>query len=303
MHILNLIRWKNLLLIVATQLLIKYALFEPFGITITLNGFGFSLLILATVCIAAAGNIINDIYDVEADTINKPEKVIVGKSISENTASNLFIAFNVIGVALGFYLSHLVGKTGFFAIFVITSALLYIYATYLKGIMIVGNLVISALVALSIILVGIFDLLPVITENNQSTQLTMFKILLDYALFAFCINFIRELVKDIEDIDGDYKVGHNTLPIALGRERSSKLSFVLTIIVTLVITYYVVTYLYQQTLAVIYFLVLVIAPLIYVCIKLFLAENKKDFSHTSFILKLVMLTGLLSLALYPFILK
>ena len=85
-NILKLIRWKNLILIALVQLLIKYALFEPFGVSITLNSVGISVLILATLCLAAAGNIINDIYDVETDLVNKPDRVIVGKSISEKTA-------------------------------------------------------------------------------------------------------------------------------------------------------------------------------------------------------------------------
>ena len=290
-------------MIALVQLLIKYALFEPFGIDIMLNEFGFSLLILSTLCIAAAGNIINDICDVETDLVNKPHKVIVGIRVSEKTAYNLFITFNVIGVGIGFYLSHLVGKSGFFALFVIISVLLYIYATYLKQTLIIGNIIISALVSLSIIIVGIFDLLPAITAQNQGTQLTIFKILLDYASFAFIINFIREIAKDMEDIDGDYKAGMNTLPIAIGRNRASKVLFVLSIIPLATVLYYVLTYLYKQQLAVGYFLVFIIAPLLYVTIKTFSAKTKKEYHHISNILKLIMLFGMLSLLLYPYILK
>ncbi len=116
MKYLNLIRWKNLLIIALVQILIKYALFLPFNIDITLNWFGFTLLVLSTLCIAAAGYVINDVYDVETDLVNRPDKVIVGKSVSEKTANNLFIILNVIGVLIGFYLSHLVGKSGFLAL-------------------------------------------------------------------------------------------------------------------------------------------------------------------------------------------
>ena len=106
----NLIRWQNLVLIILVQVLIKYALFDAFNVFTKLTLFNFILLVLATVFIAASGNIINDIYDVETDTINKPEKVIVGKSISEKAASNLFIAFSLVGVGIGFYLSNVIGK-------------------------------------------------------------------------------------------------------------------------------------------------------------------------------------------------
>ncbi len=302
MNILNLIRYKNLLMIAIVQLLIKYALFEPFGVAITLNGFGFSLLVIATLCLAAGGNIINDIYDKETDAINKPDKVIVGKTVSEKTAYNLFIAFNVIGVGVGFYLSHLVGRSGFFVLFVGISGLLYLYASYFKQLILVGNLLVSILVALSIIIVGLFELLPAITPENQATQVTFFKILWDYALFAFIINLLREMVKDIEDIDGDHKAGMNTLPITLGRERAKKIVFALSFVPIAATVYYVVTYLFKQQLVVGYFLLFIIAPLIYVSIKIFTAETKKDYHAISNILKLVMFFGMLSLLLYKFIL-
>lgn len=303
MNILNLIRWKNLLMIAFVQLLIKYALFKPFNVDITLNWFGFLLLILSTLCIAAAGNIINDIQDVDTDIVNRPEKVIIGKKVTEKTAYNLFIILNVIGVGLGFYLSNLVGRSGFFAIFVIISALLYIYATYLKQTLLVGNIVISVLVAMSILIVGLFELLPVVTAQNQATQLTFFKILLDYALFAFIINLVREVAKDIEDIDGDYKAGMNTLPIAIGRERATKVLFALTLLPLFGVVYYMLTYLYKQQIAVGYFLLFLVAPLLYITIKSFSAKTKKDVRHISTILKIVMFLGMLSLLLYVFILK
>ena len=129
MAVLNLIRWKNLLMIAIVQLLLKYALFEPFNVDITLSWFGFGLLILATLCIAAAGNIINDINDVAIDKVNKPSKVIIGKKISEKTAYNLFVVFNVIGVGIGFYLSNVINKSVFATLFILISALLFLRST------------------------------------------------------------------------------------------------------------------------------------------------------------------------------
>jgi len=302
MKVLNLIRWKNLLMIGLVQYLIKYALLVPFGIDITLNWFGFMLLVLASVCIAAAGYVINDIYDVQTDLINKPEAVIIGKSITEKTAYTLFIIFNLIGVFIGYYLSHLVGRSGFFALFVVISGLLYIYASYLKQIILVGNIVISALVAVSLLIVGLFELLPAITTQNQETQLTFFKIIFDYAVFAFMLNLLREMIKDIEDIDGDHNAGMKTLPIAIGRIRASKIAFFTAFIPLLLIIYYLATYMYKQIFVVLYFLIFVIAPLIYLIIKLYTAETKIDFSFLSKLCKIIMLFGMLSLFLYKFVL-
>ncbi len=303
-NFLNLIRWKNLLLIAFVQILIKYALIEPFEVVkFTLNDFGFGLLVLATLCIAAAGNVINDIYDVETDFVNKPNKVIVGNSISEKTAFNMYIVLTIIGVGVGFYLSNLIGRSGFSAIFVIISALLYIYATYLKQTLLVGNIVVSFLAAMSLLIVGLFELLPVITDQNQETQLTFFKIIFDYAIFAFMINLLREMIKDIEDINGDYKVEMKTLPIIIGRERALKIVFILSIVPLLAVIYYTITYLYKHYIAVGYFLIFIIAPLLYFTIKSFSAETKKEINFLSAFLKIIMFFGVMPLLLYPFILK
>lgn len=303
MHILNLIRYKNLLLIVFVQLLIRLALFEPFQVDVKLNMIGFTLLMLATVCIAAAGNIINDIYDIETDTVNKPNNVIVGKSISETTAFNLFIVLNVIGVGLGFYLSHSIGRSPFFSIFVIISAALYVYASFLKRTPLIGNILISILVAMSVLIVGLFDLIPTITESNRATQMTFFKILIDYAVFAFLINLIREMIKDIEDVDGDYKAQMNTLPIAIGRERAKYITLVISLLPIAAIVYYMTTYLYKHQIAIGYFLVFVFAPLMYASIKMYLATTKSHFKHISMVYKIIMLFGMLSMLLYSYILK
>lgn len=289
-----------MLLIATVQLLIKYALLEPFGVQTALSSLGISLLMLATLCIAAAGYIINDIFDVETDSINKPEKLIVGKSISEKTAYNLFFIFNMVGVGVGYYVSNLVNKDAFFSLFVIISVLLYVYASYLKQMLLVGNIIVAILVALSLVIVGVFELLPTLTPLNRQTQLFFFKILLNYALFAFFINLLREIIKDMEDINGDYKAGMNTLPIAIGIERSAKVVFVLTIVLLFAVGYYVVNVLYKNQIMVLYFLVFIMGPLLYLAIKMFSANTKKEFHQMSQVLKLVMLFGMGSLLFYLF---
>lgn len=298
MWFLKLVRWQNLFIIILAQVLLKYVLFPSFNIDVSLNAWQFSALVIATISLASAGNIINDIYDVETDTINKPNKLIIGKYISEPRAYNLFFAFNFIGVLLGFYISHAINKSGFFALFVIISISLYMYATYLKRTLLMGNILISLLVALSLIIVGIFDVIPAITFENQYQQRFVFKIVLGYSGFAFLLNLIREITKDIEDINGDFKSGMRTLPIVIGRQRASKIALLLSFIPLLLITYYLTVYLYHKPIAVLYYSITVIGPLIYITIHLFSAKTKQDHHHISNLLKVVMLTGLLSLCLY-----
>jgi len=259
-------------------------------------------LCLSTLCIAAAGNIINDIYDQQADIINKPNKIIIGKSISEKLGFNLYIALTILGVGIGFYLSNIIERPGFSALFIIISALLYLYATYLKNIIILGNILISCLVAMVILIIGLYDLMPAITPQNQPTQAVIFSILLDYALFAFLINWLREMVKDQQDVNGDFNTGRNSIPIAIGKDRANKVIAAIALIPIILIIYYMYEYLYENIYAVLYTLLLLVGPLLYFITKIFSAKTIKEFSHLSFTLKLIMLFGLFSIAIYQFIL-
>jgi len=301
--LLKLVRYQNLLLIIATQYLIKYALFESFEIADTLSDFSFFLLCFSTVCITAAGNIINDVYDLETDKINKKNKQIVGKRISVKTAQTGYMILTIIGVGIGFYLSNLIGRPGFSAIFIIISALLYLYATYLKQLLIIGNLIISSLVAMVVIIVGLFDLFPAITPTNQLTQSIIFSILLDYALFAFLLNWLREMVKDQIDITGDYNTGRNSLPIAIGADRANKVIFLVGIIPLTLVIFYIYDYLFENLYLVLYALLFVVAPLLYFLINLISAKTKAQYSNLSALLKIIMVFGLLSIGLYQFILQ
>jgi 4-hydroxybenzoate polyprenyltransferase len=302
-HFLKLVRWKNLLLIALVQLLIKYALFPSFQATTALNDFQFTILLLATLFIAVAGNIINDIYDIETDLVNKPNRIIVDKHISEKAAFNLFIIFNIIGVGLGFYLANDINRSGFATLFVITSALLYVYSTYLKYLILIGNIVISILIVLSILIVGFFDLIPNLSPSNKNVHIGIFQILLVYSAFAFVLNLIREVVKDIEDINGDYKAEMKTLPIVIGRERTTIIAFALSLLPIFGIIYIIVDSLYKYELVMAYLLLFVVAPTIYTSIKLYAAEKEKDYYHISQLLKLIMLSGVLSLLMYPLVIN
>jgi 4-hydroxybenzoate polyprenyltransferase len=300
MHLLNLIRFKNLLFIIFIQVLIKYVLFESFGVDHSLSGFHFALLLFSTLLIAAGGYIINDLYDLSIDAINKPNKQIINKKISEKNAYNYYITFTASGVVIGFYLSNHIGFPGFAALFILISALLYVYATYIKSIALLGNIVIALLVTTSILIVGLFDLFPSISATNIVLHQVVFSILLTYSFFAFFLTLIREIIKDIEDINGDKNGGLKTLPILIGRKRTAQVALVLGIIAIACILYYMYTSLYRQPIAMLYFLFFVIGPLLYFCIKVFSAEKKEEFGNLSSLLKLIMLFGLLSILLYKF---
>ncbi len=296
---LKLIKYDNLLIIALAQLCIKYGLFEPFGIAITLNGFGIALLIIATLSIAAAGNIIIEIYDQE----NVSSKSLINRTITEKSANRLFIILNVIGVLIGFYLANLIGRPGFAALFVLISGIFYIYASYLKEVLVVKNIIIGLLAALSLVTVGIFDLLPAITPKNRESQTVIFSIILDYAIFAFLIVILREIIKDCLNIDRDHNTGMTTIPIAMGKIRTIKLVGLLGALPIAAVVYYIYTYLFSNSQAVIFVLVLLVAPLLYFVIKSLTAESDKHLVILKGLLKIILLIASLSLLLYQFVLK
>lgn len=303
LQFLKLIRFGNLIFIAICLLLIKYSFFESSGAAVVLSDFGYALLIIANLCLAAAGYIINDIYDIPADKINKPRKLYIDNGISESTAFNWFIAFNIIGVGIGFYLANIIGLPSFSALFIFSSVLLYLYTAYLKNIPLVGNIAVSFLVAGVAALPGIFDLLPAITPQNQERQSMLFSILLDYSFFAFFINLLREMVKDQEDLQGDYNSGGRTLPIILGTKRTGKVIFLIALIPLVAVVYYIYEYLFENTAAVLYTLFLIIAPLLYFLVQIWRASKKKDFAHLSIILKIILFFGLVSIGFHQFLLK
>lgn len=299
MNYLKLIRYQNLLMLALMQLIFRYGFLELQHIPLALLDWQFALLVLSTASIAAGGYIINNIFDVETDTENKPENVVVGKYISEKRANNLYIAFTFIGVSLGFYLSNVIGKPSFASIFIVIAATLYFYATSLKQSLLIGNLMVALLLSFSVIIIGIFDLFPITTDENRPIMGLLFGILLDYAIFAFIINFIREIVKDLQDFNGDFNEGMQTLPIVLGTERTTKLVFVLSFIPIALILNYINSNLFSAGLiyGTLYGLAFILAPLLYFTIKIWSAKTTQDFHHLSTVLKWILFFGILSIAI------
>jgi len=298
MPILKLIRPINLLLLILVQCVVKLALLEPLQITLGLHTTGFIALVIATVCIAAGGNVINDIHDIAIDTVNKPKKVIVGQKVSETTANYLYIALTFIGVCAGFYVANTIGRPGFAIVFIVIASLLYVYATQLKERLLIGNVLISLLVASALLVFILFDILPGINELERHLHIKATYTILLFAGFAFYINLIREIVKDIQDINGDQKGGKNTLAVAIGRTRARNVAFAMGLIGLLSILGFTYFYLYTNQKVAFYFVFLVGGPLLVFCIKAFNAEKEKDFKTLSILLKIIMLTGICSLIFY-----
>jgi len=308
---LNLIRWPYLLILVIGQILIKYAFFTPllkviYGseyIPITLNDFGFSLIPAATVCLAAAGFIIHELYNVNSTTINLPYRIIKGEKISVKKAFNLFFALNVIGMLIGFYLSNMIGYPSFAVLFILTSALLYASAKGLKKYFLIRAIILSFLGALSFFAVALFDLFPQMNEDNAQTLTTFFSVIKDYSIFLFLLFFLREQIINQKNRNEHHKNGWQTLTLSLGLESTRIIIFGITLLPVLAVIFYLYKYLYVHTLSLIYGLVFILAPLLLFALKLWAAKEEKDYDLLQKIISAVIFFSILSIGLYQFILK
>ena len=303
MKYLKLIRYQNLLMLAFMQLVFRYLFLAQSYVDLALTDFNYILLIFATVCIAAGGYVINNIMDQDTDEIAKPQNRVVGVSISETVAYNWYIGLTIVGVGIGFYLSNVIYKPTFASMFILVATLLYMYATSFKQIPVLGNVVVALMLSTSIIIIGLFDILPAIDVDNRFRMKEAFDILMHYAIFAFIINLIREIIKDLEDMDGDYQSGINTLPIAIGVQKTKIIVGVLTVISIGILAYYVNSNLFELDYVVYYAMVLIVGPLIYFGVKLMNAANKKEFHHLSLVLKIILFFGILSVAVIVFNLK
>jgi 4-hydroxybenzoate polyprenyltransferase len=285
------------------QLVFRYLFLEQSYVDLALSDFNYILLVIATVCVAAGGYVINNIMDQETDEIAKPHNRVVGFSISETVAYNWYIGLTIVGVGIGFYLSNVIYKPTFASMFILVATLLYMYATSFKQIPVLGNVVVALLLSTSIIIIGLFDILPAIDADNRFRMKEAFSILMDYAIFAFIINLIREIVKDLEDMDGDYQSGINTLPITIGIPKTKIIVGILTVISIGILAYYINSNLFELDYIIYYTMVFIIGPLIYFGVKLMNAETKKQLHHLSLVLKIILFFGILSVVVIVFNLK
>ncbi len=291
----KLVRWKNLLLIVFVFFVLKFSFFSTLQIQIKLSVVDFLLLLLSVLAITAAGYIINDIFDVKTDLINKPTKVIVSQKISLETAKQWYKTTNTVGIVLGIALCIKISKPTHSFIFIVISLLLYYYSKKIKTTPFIGNFLVSLLIAFSVLIFPLFEIELIAKNNNQNLASQIIWMLF---FFAFSLNLIREIVKDIEDVNGDYNLKMNTLPILLGRLRTRSLVLFLCIVPIGLLLFIILKYSSIYKFTVLYLLLFVLMPLLYFTVKLRSAKKKTEFHKLSQLLKIIMLLGINSLLIF-----
>jgi len=299
---LQLVRWPNLLFIILTQFLFEYCIYvRIYGVTEGVNQYQFWYIVIASVLIAAAGNIINDYFDLNIDQVNKPDKVIVNAVINRRWVifwhmllSMMGLFFTVMALPVSLYWHLVLANIG-------SILLLWFYSTNFKKQLLVGNIVISLLTAW-VILILFFAKQPLQIKQLLSAghnEIRFFRLAMLYASFAFVISLIREVVKDVEDMEGDRKYGCKTLPIVWGVQAAKIFVAVWLVVLIAALT---ILQLYVLPLgwwhSALYCVVAIIAPLVWIFIKLFKASTPADFHRLSSVIKLVMLTGILSMVFF-----
>ena len=271
---LRLIRALNLVIIVFTQFVARIFIIGPHEVWFyILQEKEIYLLSLGTVLIAAAGYIINDYYDVKIDVINKPDKMVIDRGLSRRNALVIHTVFNLVAVAIGYYISLNV-MLFFFA----TTFLLWLYSNQLKRIALIGNLVVASLSSAAILILGLY--------YHDNFQLILF-----FTLLSFLMSLVREIIKDMEDIKGDMIHGCKTLPIVWGITKTKTLLYFIIInIIALFLYYQIEVKYFGHTIN-----GLLSITILYLGVRLFTADKKKDFDHLSTISKVILILGVVAI--------
>jgi 4-hydroxybenzoate polyprenyltransferase len=255
--------------------------------------------------ITAAGYVINDYFDMKTDLVNRPSTVIVGKQISRRWAMTLHIFLNSLGILTGIYLSWHVGMLGFGIAYVLAAGLLWFYSTTYKRQFLVGNLIVSVFTAVVPFVVVIFEV-PLLNKTYGEIMIAggmNFNNLIawvgGFAFFAFLSTLIREIIKDVEDFEGDAAFGRNTLPIVLGIRMTKILVILLIVFMIFSLVYVYAVYLLRKPggeidlLSLLWFGLMLVLPFLYLIFRLIAARDKSEYHFCSNLTKLIMLAGIL----------
>ncbi len=296
---LSLIRWPNLLIMALILIVLRFGFLKSLGFDVYLSDGWHALFILATILIAAGGNVVNDSFDTIADSINKPEKQLVGKVIGKEDARFVGQVLLFIGVLTGLAMGYFNDMLTFSYIFPLSALLLWAYAANLKRQPFIGNLTVAFLAALMVANEIIFDILKTYSPENAEMQRNAILVISAFSGFAFVTTLCREIIKDIQDINGDEKAGYKTLPITSGTLFPKILVIFLVMLITVAIGWMVrVTGIGGDYISAAYLIFALIIPLLLIMVRTAPANTRKQLGQISNLFKWVMVAGILALVVF-----
>lgn len=263
----------------------------------------FLLLLISLVFIVAGGYVINDLFDVEIDKLNKPDKLIVTKNFTEKETKISYIMLTTIGLASGLVSSLMIEKNDFLTLFALLSllvALLYSYSSTYKKKFFVGNLIVSLSVAFAVFLPWLFELLYLsdnllVLSASKELMMGVLPFVLIYTAFAFLMTLIREIIKDAEDYKGDSVTRCRTIPIVLGINKTKTILCIMVVALMLLLFYYSFILFNLKLYVAFAMMLLIVVCSIFLLVKIYKADVKNDFHFLSGLSKIMMLIGILSM--------
>jgi 4-hydroxybenzoate polyprenyltransferase len=312
---LKLIRAGNLFIIAISLSFFYYLVIVPVHLNIlqtTLLPFSnleFAGFVLSVILLAAAGNVINDYFDFELDKEFKPNRPLPNGLMSLDAAMYLHMVLVFSGIGLGFYLSYRNGNIHLGYLYLICTLLLYIYSSFLKKTPLIGNIVVAALSAFVFVLLLTFDadFLRLIHATNlfENTAYAWTVLLLQmkfYAGFAFLTSLTRELIKDIEDREGDVAYKINTFAVQYGDVAARWLTVLILAILASALSYFMRDFFHAGAYKELAYLgFAIVLPVIVTITLIIAAKEQKDYARVSTMLKVIMLLGVFSIpAFYLF---
>lgn len=305
----QLLRWPNLLIICFTQAAVWACVVQPYRAA--LDSSHFALLCVSTVSIAAAGYLINDYFDIRIDAVNHPEKFILEKRIHRRIAIILHSALNVVGLILAVIVARRGGSYWPVLLQLSCTALLWFYSTDFKQRFMIGNVVVALLTALAVLILLFYEpalmqmlSLPALSSSvNNRTTVNPSYLIAGYAYFAFVLTWMREVVKDMEDIRGDSAEGCDTMPIRWGLLRSSRFTQGLAALAVAPLMYGAIRLVMAGTHTLplgLYLFAAVVGPLVVWTVRLTAKASTAHYHRASRWLKIIMVLGVGFLFLYRY---
>ena len=304
--IMRLVRWSNLLFLAALVWLMEkwvaVPILDQLAFGEQLPGSILLLIMLATVFIAAGGYVINDYFDVKIDRINRPDELIVTRSISKPAAMHLSLSLSGIGIVCGIVAAILLRSLTIGILFILVPGLLWFYSSSYKRLFLIGNLIIALLAALTPMLVALANV--AILQLRYATilpyttlQHDLYAWLGGFALFAFLLTWAREIVKDMQDQMGDRELECHSMPVVWG-DLWTKIFVTALIVLTIAIIghlwYHVLPFPISWTsLSTRYIAFGIIIPLLGAIGLLWAAKIPSDYKTCQQLIKFTMLLGML----------
>ncbi len=303
----KLIRWTNLLMIAIMMLLVYHCLMYPMSESGVVGALpsspSFILLLISMIFIVAGGYVINDIFDVKIDKINKPDKLIVSKVFSEDASKLFYGILTFIGLCSGLLSSIMILDSSFYLLFatmLLLACLLYSYSARYKRKLLVGNLIVSLSVAFAVFLPWLFEMLYL--SNNtlilyavKETSMLTLPYVLIYTVFAFLMTLMREIIKDAEDFQGDLVTHCRTIPIVLGIKKMNLILGLLALLLWVILLYFQIILYHLNSYLALSIMYIIWIGLPISIINLFNRNVKINYHRHSVSLKIIMLLGILSM--------